>query len=121
MIEEYVFSCHSTTGDASDTVGNAQSKKSAPKLKFPNVAGFCRFMQVGLREFEELSDAYPEEYEKALSIFEDEALNSDLSSTLLSSYMKKRLFYEKPSASERKSEDGPIKICFEHDIFGDGE
>ena len=62
---------------------------------------------------------FPEEYERILSVFEDEALNSDLSSALLSSYMKKRLFYER-TGGESKGE-GEIKVCFEHDIFGDGE
>jgi len=122
MIEEYIFFCNDVAvREASRALGDAPAKKSAIKAKFPNVAGFCRFMQVGVGEFEELSQSYPAEYEQALSVFEDEALNSDLSSALLSSYMKKRLFYEKPSGVERKGEDSPIKICFEHDIFGDGE
>ena len=76
-------------------------------------------MKTGTSEFEALEAKFPAEYERILSVFEDEALNSDLSSALLSSYMKKRLFYEK-SGGEGKS-DSEIKVCFEHDIFGDGE
>lgn len=117
MIEEYIFLCNQAEHENSAPV----SKKSAAKCRFPNVAGFCRFLRIGVSEFEELAQSFPNEYEYALSVFEDEALNSDISSSTLSSYMKKRLFYEKPSALEKKGEDSPIKICFEHDVFGDGE
>jgi len=116
MLEEYIFFCKST--DVSDPQGTS-AKKSSSKRRFPNIAGFCRFMKTGVGELEELAASFPKEYERILSVFEDEALNSDLSSALLSSYMKKRLFYEK-AASESKG-DGEIKICFEHDIFDDGQ
>ena len=76
-------------------------------------------MKTGIGELEALEAEFPKEYERILSVFEDEALNSDLSSALLSSYMKKRLFYEKPGTESKC--DGEVKVCFEHDIFGDGE
>lgn len=115
MLDEYVFFCKNPEPELSS---DTPSKKTA-KGRFPNVAGFCRFMKTGIGELEALESEYPEEYERILSVFEDEALNSDLSSALLSSYMKKRLFYEK-AVSESKRE-GEVKVCFEHDIFGDGE
>lgn len=116
MLEEYIFFCKSSE---MDSTSSASSKKASAKGRFPNIAGFCRFMKTGIGELDELETLFPQEYERILSVFEDEALNSDLSSALLSSYMKKRLFYEKP-ATESKG-DGEIKVCFEHDIFGDGE
>lgn len=115
MLEEYIFYCKNPD---TEQVSESNVKKAA-KGRFPNIAGFCRFMKTGIGELEALQTDFPEEYERILSVFEDEALNSDLSSALLSSYMKKRLFYEK-TGSESKSE-GEIKVCFEHDIFGDGE
>ena len=115
MLEEYIFYCKNPDGER---VSDGSAKK-ASKGRFPNVAGFCRFMKTGTSELEALEAEFPAEYERILSVFEDEALNSDLSSALLSSYMKKRLFYEK-SGGEGKS-DSEIKVCFEHDIFGDGE
>ena len=116
MLEEYIFFCKNPMAEAPT---DPTPKKSAAKGRFPNVAGFCRFMKTGIGELEALQAEFPEEYERILSVFEDEALNSDLSSALLSSYMKKRLFYER-TGGESKGE-GEIKVCFEHDIFGDGE
>ena len=114
MLEEYIFFCKNPCAEApSDTA----QKKAAPKGRFPNIAGFCRFMRVDIGELEQLRREFPKEYGRILSVFEDEALNSDLSSALLSSYMKKRLLYE----STPKSDAGGIKVCFEHDIFSDGE
>ena len=116
MLEEYIFFCKNS--DANSSQGSS-SKKSSAKGRFPNIAGFCRFMKTGVGELEQLASDFPQEYERILSVFEDEALNSDLSSALLSSYMKKRLFYEK--ACTESKDDSEIKVCFEHDIFGDGE
>ncbi len=115
MLEEYIFYCKNPD---TDQASKLPPKKTA-KGRFPNIAGFCRFMKTGTSELEALEAKFPAEYERILSVFEDEALNSDLSPALLSSYMKKRLFYEK-SGGESK-DDGEIKVCFEHDIFGDGE
>ena len=107
LIEEYVESCRPPA--------DADPRKSVGRL--PNLAGFCRFMKIGIGELDELERKFPKEHDRILSVFEDEALNSDLSSALLSSYMKKRLLYE----ASGKNEGSQIKVCFEHDIFGDGE
>ena len=112
LAEEYISFCKSAADGE-----KKPSKKSGGR--FPNVAGFCRYFRIGASEYECLAKKHPAEFEKLYAAFEDEALNSDLSSALLSSYMKKRLFYEK-SGGEGKS-DSEIKVCFEHDIFGDGE
>ena len=114
MLEEYIFFCKAPCIESSS---EATQKKATSKGRFPNIAGFCRFMKVDIGELEGLRRDFPKEYGKILSVFEDEALNSDLSSALLSSYMKKRLLYE----SAPKNESGGIKVCFEHDIFSDGE
>ena len=114
MIEEYVYLCkHPSECESTET----DTGKKSVKGRFPNLAGFCRFMKIGIGELDELERKFPKEHDRILSVFEDEALNSDLSSALLSSYMKKRLLYE----SSAKGESSQIKVCFEHDIFGDGE
>ena len=114
MVEEYVYFCKHPSDCES---GASEAGKKSAKGRFPNLAGFCRFMKIGIGELDELEKKFPKEHDRILSVFEDEALNSDLSSALLSSYMKKRLLYE----SSGKSENSQIKVCFEHDIFGDGE
>ena len=94
--------------------------------RFPNVAGFCRFLGVSRRRYEELGILYPEEVGVIEATFEDEALNSvELSVSLLSVYLKARLGYAE-SKSEKEvqatcSSAGGVKVVFEHDILRDGE
>ncbi len=90
--------------------------KGASAQRFPNFAGFCRHTGAGVSELRALRREYPREYDRLLAIFEDEALNSALSPTLLSAYMKKRLMY-----AEEESTDRQVVWCFEHDIIADGE
>ena len=63
-----------------------------------------------------------EEYDTLCAMFEDEALNSGLSATLVSAYLKKHLGYgEKAEASASVCEADKVKLIFEHDIYADGE
>ncbi|MBQ8817149.1 MAG: hypothetical protein IJZ83_01085 [Clostridia bacterium] len=110
VIEEYVARCHSVAE------GEAKARR---RSEFPNIAGFCRYVGVGFSDFYKFKEEKPREYDKLLAIFEDEALNSDISSTLLSSYMKKRMLYS--DADEGKGKSGGVTYCFEHDVFADGE
>lgn len=93
-------------------------EKCAGGEKFPNVAGFCRFCGVGQGELNELEKIYPKEYDALCSVFEDEALNSDIAVSLVGAYMKKRLGYGDEKRAESSS---PPEIIFEHDILRDGE
>ena len=111
LTEEYVALCHSEKTDNG-------SKKSQPLL--PNLAGFCRYVGIGIDELEGLLKEFPQEREKFFVVLEDEALNSAISPTVLSAYLKKRLGYEKEGTLTR---DAPtqLRFQFEHDIFKDGE
>lgn len=64
-----------------------------------------------------------EEYDALCAMFEDEALNSGLSPTLISAYLKRYLGYgERQEATQKSSmELDQIKLVFEHDIYEDGE
>ena len=53
------------------------------------------------------------------TILEDEALNSDMSPSLLSGYLKKRLGYGEESGKEGQGES--VVVVFEHDALRDGE
>ena len=65
---------------------------------------------------------YPEEFEKLSAIFEDEALNSEISASLLTAYLKKRLGYGENEKTEKSEvETGQIRLIFDHDILSDGE
>ena len=86
----------------------------------PNPAGFCRFLGKGLDFWEDLSDSDPGTYGVICAFLEDEALNSDLSPTLLSAYLKKRLGYGEPKGSSGVTDCGQMTLVFEHDIDEDG-
>lgn len=111
LLAGYIELCSAAVGDG--------SKKQATKNTFPNLAGFCRYLGIGIAELDELSSTHPKEYARIMTVLEDEALNSGLSATLLCAYLKKRLGYDTPSRSERAPSQ--LEICFEHDIMEDGE
>ncbi len=96
------------------------SKKEA---RFPNMAGFCRYLGVGVEAFRRLMRERQEEYDTLCAMFEDEALNSGLSATLMSAYLKKHLGYGERGGEPGSSvsEADRIKLIFQHDIYADGE
>ncbi|MBQ8345866.1 MAG: hypothetical protein IJY42_06360 [Clostridia bacterium] len=112
-LEEYLSLCRQVPVEGG-------SKKES--FRFPNAAGFCRYMSTGLSELEELAKEDPTAYERLCTVLEDEALNSSLSPTLLSAYLKKRLGYEQEKKrKEIKEGEGQMTIRFEHDIWEDGQ
>ncbi len=103
MLEKYLKSC-----------------SDDKKAKFPNVAGFCRFCGVGTDIFDELRETDPKLHSAVCAVLEDEALNSSVSASVLSVYLKLRLGYEK--TGEKSTADvGRIQLVFDHDAFSDGE
>ena len=113
-VDDYIRQCYSSI----ECEGEVKPKVK-PRIRFPNVAGFCRYLGTGMSDVLTFKSEYPFEYDRLLAIFEDEALNSDVSSTLVSAYMKKRLLYAVEDAPS--SAPGEVRYCFEHDIFSDGE
>ena len=126
-LEKYILGCSANQTPAQDDAalsdGNSNQKKSkkqdVQKSAFPNLAGFCRYLGIGTDEIENIMDEYPREYGRILAALEDEALNSGLSPTLISAYLKKRLRYD--TSQPKSSYEGQMQIRFEHDIFEDGE
>ncbi len=104
LVEQYVLDCI-----------RRSASEDRKKRIFPNVAGFCRFCGVGREDLEALQKRFPREYGALLSIFEDEALNSDVSCSTLAYYMKNFL------GSDIGHEEGVTSVCFEHDILEDGK
>ena len=118
LAEEYISSCHSTPKHK--TEADSSSKKN--ESKFPNVAGFCRYLGISREKYERLSKKYPEEFGELEAMLEDEALNSDVSASVLTAYLKKRLGYSDSVKSEKTElEAGQMRLVFEHDILSDGE
>ena len=125
LAEEYIIFCHTSEEKEQEDKSEGASKKkkaSEPPARFPNVAGFCRYFGIGHQKYERLSKKYPEEFEKLSAILEDEALNSSVSASVLTAYLKKRLGYADTEKSEESEiETGQIRLVFEHDILADGK
>ncbi len=86
--------------------------------RMPNLAGLCRYLGISMAVFEGLSEPYPEQIARIRDALEDEALNSDMSPSLLSGYLKKRLGY---GDEDTKSDGDSVVVVFEHDALRDGE
>ena len=107
-LAEYIELCRS------EVVGKA-------KTRFPNLAGFCRYLGVGVEVLVEAFREAPDSYGALCAVFEDEALNSELSPTVVTAYLKQRLGYgEKQEPSRATCELPEFKLVFDHDIFEDG-
>ena len=115
ILELYLRFCRNEE-DEEEGEGKGRARGKI-KTRFPNLAGFCRYLKIGTREFEQIVREFPKETEEIYLTLEDEALNSGLPPALLSAYLKKRLGYEKELQS---GEEPSLQIRFEHDIFEDG-
>ncbi len=109
LIERYLKFCR-----------KSEEKKGG---RFPNLAGFCRWMGCGMDAVEQLRLTHPEDADYLVAVMEDEALNSPvLSPTVVGAYLKRRLAYGERAASASSSADcGEVRLIFEHDIAEDGE
>ena len=109
QLEAYLQSCHPTQ--------NEDRKKTA--VPFPNLAGFCRWLGWGGSEMELLKKSSPELYDRICTVLEDEALNSDLSASVLTAYLKQRI-WRLDVAEKSTVESDQLRLVFEHDILEDG-
>ncbi len=91
----------------------------AENHRIPNLAGLCRFLGISMESFERLSESHREQIARIRDALEDEALNSDMSPSLLSGYLKKRLGYG--DEGNRGGQGEQVVVVFQHDALRDGE
>ena len=124
LADEYIIFCRSYS-ESDKSTEDSSAKKKDKNERFPNIAGFCRYFGIGRDKYERLSKKYPEEFELLSAIFEDEALNSKISPSIVMAYLKRRLGYSDTDSSESSRESeieaGQLTLVFDHDIFKDGE
>ena len=96
-IEEYVEDCRV----------RSESKKTV----FANVAGFCRFAGISVPQFLALRKRFSSEFEVAGAYFEDAALNSGATATLVGMYLRQYGFWGQAVESE---------VSCDHDLYSDG-
>ncbi|MBQ7337120.1 MAG: hypothetical protein IJW40_01565 [Clostridia bacterium] len=86
---------------------------------FPNLAGFCRYLGVGMRTFCSVGEEYPAIYDAVMTQLEDEALNSKKlpadSAMLTAAYLKRRLGYDGEAVAGKRSGE-EVRVVFEHDL-----
>lgn len=109
LVERYLNFCRAA----------GEAKKAG---RFPNLAGFCRWLGCGMETMDELRRTYPDQADYLVTVMEDEALNSPLlSPTIIGAYLKQRLTYGGKGSGDSSPVDcGEVKLVFEHDIAEDG-
>ena len=119
ILDEYIASCEPPCERADETQEKRVAKRRIEaQRRFPNLAGFCRYLGCNTDELLSLADSHPSELGQIRAILEDEALNASLSPTVIGTYLKKRLGYEKETDAHAV---GDVQVHFEHDIWEDGE
>ena len=120
VLEEYVAFCQAPPQNRSSEDAPNEKRTKAhlanPICRFPNIAGFCRYLGASPEEWQKAEESFPLECGRIRAVLEDEALNAALSPTVLGAYLKKRLGYEKDGEIS-----GSVSVYFEHDILSDGE
>lgn len=128
--ERYILECSGageidespeSGGPGPDKPAGRRGRREGDRGRFPNIAGFCRYLGIGTEKYASLSALYRDETGQISAAFEDEALNSGIPPTLLSAYLKLRLGYESPQAKKESAPEGELRVVFEHDILADGE
>ena len=101
--------------DGTDSQSTPGSNRRSRRL-FPNLAGFCFWMECGFSAFQELQATYPNEADMILCAMEDQALNAYyMKVTILMAYLRNRLGYDPPKRKSAhrngaKDHDRPCKI-----------
>lgn len=101
--------------------GEEMRGKGKKDGRIPNVAGFCRYIGVGVDDFDTLAKTDPVTYSTLCAVFEDEAFNSVMSPSILSVYLKLRLGYDGETRGGSVADTGQLRLVFDHDAYTDGE
>ena len=115
IAEKYVNDCKTKDTTFDGKVGKPKSLE-----RFPNLAGFARFLGVGVSNVKSIESKWPEQYGALMAIFEDEALNSDKNATILNTYIKERLNFGEKKEGGATLPVGNVQLVFEHDMSEDG-
>lgn len=91
---------------------------SDDRLRLPNMAGFFRWMKLSAAAKDRFQSFHREDCRTVKMIFEDEALNSPLPPSIVSTYVKQ---YFSTDTDESTEGYGGITLLFEHDIEHDGK
>lgn len=112
LAEQYIAFCLSSEGFNED--------KHSKRVRLPNICGFFRWLRLSASALDKLKRDHIEEYRTLQMIFEDEALNSPLPPSIISTYMKQSFSSRIDEDRVSESSCGPINLIFEHDINNDG-
>ncbi|MBO5270930.1 MAG: hypothetical protein J6B77_09095 [Clostridia bacterium] len=124
-VKEGIYGADALESDRALSMEIGKSAASAKKgeksmLRLPNPAGFCRFLELDRESFLRLEAEFPTEVGRMRAVFEDEALNSGMSATVLGFYLRD-LLGAIPKDADVPQEGGDITVKFAHDILTDGK
>lgn len=88
------------------------------RQRLPNMAGFFRWMKLSAAARDHFQSFHREDCRTVKMIFEDEALNSPLPPSIVSTYVKQ---YFSSDADRPDEGCGGITLLFDHDIEHDGK
>jgi hypothetical protein len=94
-----------------DYVEDCRVRGDPKKPIFANVAGFCRFAGISVPQFLAFRKRFSSEFEAAGAYFEDAALNSGATATLVGMYLRQYGFWGQATGTE---------VSCEHDLYSDG-
>ena len=107
MAEKYIKFCLTANEDR-------------PRL--PNICGFFRWLKLGACALDLLKQKYPDKFRTLQMLFEDEALNSPLPPSIVSTYMRQQAFTDLSENGQTADKEGEnITVVFDHDIISDGK
>jgi len=112
LAEQYINFCLCTDIE--------NDSKHTRRVRLPNICGFFRWLRLSASALDKLKRDHREEYRTLQMIFEDEALNSSLPPSIISTYMKQSFSSRTDDEGMGESSCGPITLIFEHDIDHDG-
>ena len=119
LLNNYLRSCAEAGGDDAPKEGTGRTKVKAV-ARFPNIAGFCRYLKTGTDELSDIAERFPDVLGRIFAVLEDEALNAVSSPTTVTAYLKRRLGYDKELIAD-DGKGGALEVRFEHDVWEDGE
>lgn len=90
-----------------DECRSADTKKPV----FANIAGFCRWAGIPLADLMAMRRKRPEDFDAIAAYFEDAALNSGVTASLIGMYLRQYGFWQADTEDEF--------IC-DHDMIADG-
>lgn len=117
LLDGYVRSCYEGAEESTEKSAEKRQGGARRAARFPNPAGFCRYLGIEEAAYAALEREFPSEAGRLRAIFLDEAWSAPLSPSVLSLYLK--FFFGDTDGDGEGCGEG-LSVSFDHDILADG-